>query len=296
LLSPPCRIIAPTNDQRQASFTERLPLSQEGDAKLVAEIERLISSLGGLNVARRLFLRISPAYDDVQERYHLIRHANPSGGGAAQVPFGYLFLLSIKYAFSKGRNGDTDQNWHQLLRLATDYAALLDVQTYVPNLWLHMDALALLRYLRELAVYDTLFRIPQIRGKDVVRLVRGVLDGLDFGRKYGGGWSINEVLAVTSTVLSLSRVRRGPFCINVRALRQACPKIDANTLQAILNDVLCHPTSGANQRFSRPGDAPVKGVPELEAHSRVAARFWQLPRPRSVQAIPGRDDERVVLA
>jgi len=242
----------------------KLALAPDADEKLVGEIERRIAAAGGLNVARRIFRAIQPTYDGRQERYHLIRHTSPTGGGQPEIPVGYLFLLSVKHAFSKSRGTDTDRNWQELLRLATDYATVLDVQSYVPNLWLRMDAVALLRYLQETAISDTFFRIPQIRGTDVVRLIRGALDGLDFDRKYGGGWSINDALSVTSALLELSHDRRGPLSVNVRALRQACGNLDREALELVLDEVLSHPPGGANQRFTRPSDAPVKGLPELE--------------------------------
>jgi hypothetical protein len=238
----------------------KLGLLPQDDQRLVADIERRVAAVGGINVARRVFKAILPAYDDRQERYHLIRHTSPTGGGQAEIPFGYLFQLAAKYAFAKTRGADTDANWGQLLRLAVDYAAVLDVQNYVPNLWLHMDAGVLLRYLQETAVADTLFRIPQMRGGDVVRLIRGVLEGLDADKKYGGGWSINDVLAVTGALLELSRDSRGPWCVSRQTLGKACRDCDPTVLGAVLDEVLTHLARGVNQGFSRPSDAPLKEV------------------------------------
>jgi hypothetical protein len=242
----------------------KLGLPAQDDERLVADIERRVAAIGGINVARRAFKAILPAYDSRQERYHLIRHTSSTGGGQAEIPFGYLLLLAAKHAFAKRRGSDTDANWGQLLRLAVDYAAVLDVQNYVPNLWLHMDAAALLRYLQETAVADTLFRIPQMCGGDAVRLIPGVLQGLDPDRKYGGGWSINDVLAVTGALLELSRDCRGPLPISRRTLRRACPDCDPKVLEVVLDEVLSHPASGTNRGFSRPSDAPIKGIPARE--------------------------------
>ena len=242
----------------------KLGLPPQDDERLVADIERRVAAIGGINVARRIFKSILPHYDDRQERYHLIRHTSPTGGGQAEIPFGYLFQLAAKHAFAKRRAADTDVNWGQLLRLAIDYAAVLDVQNYVPNLWLHLDAATLLRYLQETAIADTLFRIPQMRGGDVARLIRGVLDGLDLDRKYGGGWSINDVLAVTEALLKVSRNSRGPLTVSRQTLRKARPDYDSKALRTVLDEVLTHPAGSVNRGYSRPSDAPLKDVPGRE--------------------------------
>ena len=242
----------------------KLALTPDAEAKLLVDLERRISAIGGLNVARRIFKLIAPRYDSEQERYHLVRQAHPTGGGVPQIPFGYLLLLAAKHAFSVKGNHNTDKKWHALLRLVTDYAAVHDVQSYAPNFWMSMDAVALLPYLQEMALYDTLFRVPQTRARDIVKLARGVLDWLNFSQQYGSGWSINDVLAVVDALLTLSRDRRGPITFNARDFRRACPDLPAETLHRVLEDVLCHGPGGANRNFLNPGDAPIRGVPEKE--------------------------------
>ena len=235
----------------------------ESESRLVFKLERLIVSMGGLNVAQRIFSQITPLYDETLERYHLVRRSSPIGEGSPQIPFGYLLLLAAKHPFGKKPLKNTDENWRRLLQLATDYAAVLDVQSYAPSAWASFDAKSLLPYLQELAVYDTLFCIPQIRGSDVVGLTRGLLDGLDFDSRHGGGWTINEVLAVIDSLLSLSKGRQGPIRFDVQTLAKNCASLLPEAIAKILREVLSHPMSGANQNFSKFSDAPVRGVPEL---------------------------------
>ena len=236
----------------------------ESESRLVAKLERLIVSMGGLNVAQRIFSQITPLYDETLERYHLVRRSSPIGEGSPQIPFGYLLLLAAKHPFGKKPLKNTDERWKQLLQLATDYAAVLNVQSYAPSAWASFDAKSLLPHLQELAVYDTLFCIPQIRGSDVVGLIRGLLDGLNFDSMHGSGWTINEVLAVVVSLLDLSRNRRGPISFNVQTIAKKCTGLPSEAIAKVLKEVLSHPTSGANKNFSKPFDAPVRGVPELE--------------------------------
>jgi Holliday junction resolvase-like predicted endonuclease len=234
-------------------------LEQESETRLVHEIERLIMTMGGLNIARRIFAMIAHNYDTSQERYHVVRRVSQTGGGTPQIPFGYLLLLAAKHVVGKKPLKNTDENWEQLLWLSANYAAVLDVQNYSAFAWVNIDAVALLPYLQELALYDTLFCIPQIRGSDIKKLVCGVLDGLDFDQRYGEGWSINEVLVVITSLLDMSYNHRGPICIEMRKIRKDCRTIAPEIVSTILDNVLSHPITGANQNFSKPTDAPMRG-------------------------------------
>jgi len=212
--------------------------------------------MGGINVARRIFKQITPLYEPSQERYHLVRHTSSTGGGSPTIPFGYLLLLSVKRCASTGPIKDTDQNWAELIRLATDYAAVLDVQSYTPSIWQSMDAVALLPYLQETALYDTLFCLPQIRGSDVEKIARGILRDYDFDKEHGSGWSLNDALAVIAVLLEKSLPQRGPVRFDVRGIAAACPTVPRNIVQNVIDEALCHPHPGANQRFSKPTDSP----------------------------------------
>lgn len=233
-----------------------ISMEPESETRLIEVLERLVTEMGGLNVARRIFKQITPLYDAAQERYHLVRRVQPSGGGSPDIPFGYLLHLAAKHFLGVGPMKNTDENWVELCRLALDYAALLDVQEYTPSVWHSMDAVSLLPYLQELAVSDTLFRIPQIRGSDVEKIARGILPNFDFDEKRGSGWTLNDVLAGITAILDLSRQVRGPCWFDVPKLVEACNGLSGKIISAVLDEVLSHPKTGANQKFSNPKDEP----------------------------------------
>lgn len=231
-------------------------IQPESETSLVNELERLIKSMGGINIARRIFKRISHNYDELQERYHLVRHISQTGGGNAQPPFGYLLQLSAKHPTGRKPLKNTDENWDKLLELAKNYIAVLDVQSYTPSIWGAMDAESLLPYLQELALHDTLFCIHQIRGSDLIKLAGSLLGDLDFEQSYGTGWTINDVLIVIGSILELSRGVRGPTHLTISMIKELCPELETGAISKVLDDVLSHPISGANQYFSKPTDAP----------------------------------------
>lgn len=232
-----------------------LSLEPASETKLVEQLEKTIGATGGINVARRIFQQVTPHYEPSQKRYHLVRHTSPTGGGSPTTPFGYLLLLSVKHFAGTGPIRDTVQNWAELLRLATDYAAVLDVQGYTPSIWGSTDTVALLPYLQETALYDTLFCLPQIRGSDVEKIARGILWDYDFDKKHGSGWSLNDALAVIAVLLEKSLAQRGPVRFDARGIAATCPTVPKNIIQKVIDEALCHPHPGANQRFAKPTDA-----------------------------------------
>ena len=244
---------------KDAGFAIRLEpgglrLEEESQTKLVAAIEGLVAKLGGINVARRIFKTISPQYDAEQQRYHVVRRTSTTGEGTPQVPWAYLIQLAAKHAQGREPRNFTDDGWRLLCGLSQAYAALIDVQRYAPTFWASMDAFAILPYLQETAVYDTLFRIPQMRPSDVAKMARGMFDWLDIGAPTKAGWSVAQAIEIIGHLLGPARDARGPTFIDESDIRRSCPEIPRDVVSRILDEVLSHPATGPNRDFSRPTD------------------------------------------
>lgn len=237
-----------------------ISMSAAGEARVVEAIETLIKKIGGLNVARRIFTEIEPTYDEEQQRYHLVPQISSTGIGKTQVPWGYLLQLSAKHIEGPRPLDSSDSTWQQLRALSTCFAAVIDVQSYMHSAWKTFNAEELLQFFRELALYDTLFRIPQLRPIDVVRILRGVLDFIDPSAVTAKGWSLDQLLAVISQILDPIN-SRGPIILRTKIVAKKLPNIPRSTIQTIFDEVLCHPASGANQNFLCPTDAPTNEDP-----------------------------------
>ncbi|WP_205520821.1 hypothetical protein [Propylenella binzhouense] len=233
-----------------------ISLSKTGEAKLVRAIETTIAKMGGLNVARRIFAKIASTFDPGQGRYHLVPRISLTGGGAPQVPWGYLLQLAAKHLEGDRPLDDDDRRWGHLLHLSTNYAAVLDVQPYAPIAYRTFDAEDLLVFLRDVALYDTLFRIPQLRPSDVDRIARGMLDFLDSAAPTTSGWSLDQALSLIAHILDPIRDVRGPIILRKSDICRAMPDIPKEIVYCLLDEVLCHAAAGVNRRFSYPTDAP----------------------------------------
>jgi Holliday junction resolvase-like predicted endonuclease len=233
-----------------------IALEESAEESLVGEIEKLIAQLGGLNVARRIFVEISTIYDADLQRYHIVPHTSMTGGGSPQIPWGYLLQLAVKHIDGRKPYLNLDTYWNRLKDISTAYAAVIDVQPYVPSAWLNFDANGLIKFLQEQALYDSIFRFLQLRASDVLRLCRGALSFLDSGTPTPSGWTLEEAYDVIGYLVSPERDVRGPILVVEADVRRALPHIAKDRITAILKDVFSHPEEGANQGFSRPTDAP----------------------------------------
>ena len=219
---------------RDAGFAIRLEpgqlrLEEAAETALIAAIEDLVATMGGVNVARRIFAAISPQYDADQHRYHVVRHASLTGEGLPQIPWGYLIQLAAKHARGRKPYANTEVQWQRLCSLSQAFAAVIDVQPYAPTFYGGMDAYSIVPYLQEMAVYDTLFRIPQMRPKDVVKIARGMFDWLDTSALTKAGWSVDQVLEIIGYLLGPVRDVRGPIFVDEADIRRACPSIPRKT-------------------------------------------------------------------
>lgn len=235
----------------------RLSLEKSAETALITTIEELVATMGGINVARRIFDAITPLYDTVQQRYHVVQQASTIGGGQPQMPWGFLIQLAAKHAQGRKPYINTGAQWGRLCSLSQAFAALTDVQHYASTFYGTMDAIALLPYLQEMAVYDTLFRIPQMRSTDVVKIARGMFAWLDMSAPTRLGWSIDQVLEIIGYLLDPARDARGPIFVGQADIQRACPEIPREIVTQILDEVLSHPPTGVNRNFLLPMDAPI---------------------------------------
>lgn len=233
-----------------------IALERRSERSVRRKIEKLITQLGAVEVLRRIFAEITPLYDGTFERYHLVPHMSPLGGGTAQVPWGYLLQLAVKHINSPGGAWSSNEHWQRLITLVTAYAAVVDVQPYYPPVFRNFDAHQLLQFSREQALYDSMFRFLQLRASDVLKICRGALSFLHFGEPTPSGWTLREAFEVIGYLLDPVRDIRGPVTVTEDEFLRALPHISKDTISILLREVLAHPVEGANQRFSKPTDGP----------------------------------------
>ena len=241
--------------------TGKVELEFDESSKIVDEIEDLISSAGGSNIAQQIFSRLEPIYDNEQERYHLVRESAQPGKASLKIPFSYLLLLCLKQVTPKPYTWRVPLIFKRLCEVATDYAATFDVQIFGRDYRLRIDPLLLMSHLQEEALHDMLFYLPQIRGSDVTKLLRGLLDGLNLDEDHGD-WSLNELIAVIEWLLHRATPIRGSFIFNKHAVSSAFSSLPEKRLDRVMM-LLTHAPYSINQKFKFPTDTSVPHRPDI---------------------------------
>lgn len=234
----------------------KMYFEEESEKRLIALAETLVKKIGGITMAKSMFHQIGSLYDQKQERYHLVRQTGFGQRLSPQFPFGFLLHLVAKHPVGKKPYDRDPRTRDKLIALLADYACVLDIEPYGFFGWAAMDTKAILSYAQESALYDFMFCLPQIRGRDIPHILRGLVDKMDLSQLYGTGWSIAQALIVIEAVLTISRDRRGPLRLSLEDIASACDGVAQADVRKVIDDMLCHPAQGANQRFERPADSP----------------------------------------
>jgi hypothetical protein len=231
---------------------DRLGISDADHDRLVARIEELVRTLGGLSVARRLFLAVHSTYDAPLGRYLITRKIRVGHPMPLDFPCGYLLALAGKHLRERSRSTCTQAHWDELVALATDYAALHDVQEYSPPIFESLRTDELPGSLARRALYDTIFTFPQLRSTDVVRILRPLLHLIPADKLYGAGWTLNDVYAVIERIYQCIGERCGPVALEVGYVSRSVPGVTPEIAKDIILNVLSHPPEGPNRLYSRP--------------------------------------------
>lgn len=242
---------------------DRMGLSEEAHNRLVTKLEELVRTIGGLNVARRIFESLSSSYDAQLERYHVVRSIRFDRTPRLAIPFGYLLALASKHLRGDRYRSNHDARWAELLSLATDYAAMYDVQEYLPPIFRNPAPDELPELLTRAAMYDAIFAIPQIRAQDVLRILRGLFVKIPLDQVQAEGWTLASVIATVEHIYRIIGERKGPCVLDRRMLERKIPGVDHEVARRILDLVLAHSKDGPNSRFSRPTELTERGIDPL---------------------------------
>lgn len=233
---------------------KNLYIEESSEQKIINQIERLVSKMGGLNVAKRIFQNISEKFDNKLKRHHLVPSVSLINKIEPQYPWGYLLQLAIKHINGNRPYDDTDHNWYRLISLAKNYTTVLDIQPYTGLVLHRRTAEGIIQYMREIALYDSLFRFNQLRPSDAGRICRGILKHIDNQKIINGEFTINNIISVVESIFDLVKNQRGPSIITEKQIIKAVPTANKESIRNILQKVLSHAPNQVNKNYSKPTD------------------------------------------
>jgi len=238
----------------------KICIEESEQEKIARFIEDDIQSIGGREIARRLFSLIQNWYDPEQERYHLVRRLKPynNKNTKPEIPIGYLLNLCVKHLEkSPILSPNPQENWERMVELATSFTSVLDVQPY-NSFQLDFKTLDnLSEFLQEIAVYDSIFCLNQLRPSDVPRILRGLfsLINVDDINKIQEqlGWIPEQAILVAEAILNIDVDKLSPIIFTKEQLKYHLPDLDTTVFDKIL-DIYCHSHNQANSKYKIPTD------------------------------------------
>jgi hypothetical protein len=238
----------------------KICIEESQQEKIARFIEDDIQSIGGLEIARRLFSLIQNWYDPEQERYHLVRRLKPynNKNTKPEIPIGYLLNLCVKHLEkSPILSRNPKENWQRMVELARSLTSVLDVQPY-NSFQLQFKILDNLpEFLQEMAVYDSIFCLNQLRPSDVPRILRGLfsLINVDDINKIQVqlGWIPEQAILVAEAILNIDVDQLSPIIFTKEQVKDKLPDLDTTVIENIL-DIYCHSHNQANSEYKIPTD------------------------------------------
>ena len=238
----------------------KICIEESEQEKIARAIECDIQLIGGLEIAKRLFSIIQNLYDPEQERYHLVRRLKAYNNKNTQpeIPVGYLLNLCVKHLEkSPILSPNPKGNWERMVKLATIFTSVFDVQPYN---YFQLDFKTLdnlSEFLQEIAVYDSIFCLNQLRPSDVPRILRGLfsLINVDDINKIQVklGWIPEQAILVAEAILNIDVDKLSPIIFTKEQVKDQLPDLDTTVIEKIL-DIYCHPHNQANSEYKIPTD------------------------------------------
>ena len=238
-------------------------LSDEVAQQVFNSVEGRIRYFGGREFLACLFkgLRLETKYDDTLERFILIRDLNFDGSQASQIPWGFLINLAVKNINSPSNiTSGYSEHLGGIIELTKDFFAAIDVQPYSIWEYAFLSGEKLRDGLREIALYDTCFALPQLRWRDAEFVTLNLFVWLsEEEQRKNLGISVKGLLTIYNFIIEkYNESDKRPFLFNLDSLLEELREAQSLALSAqersTVESLLVHGEEGANSRFGSLND------------------------------------------
>lgn len=224
------------------------------------ELDRLAKKLGGAFVVSALLRHLQQQERFTHGRYLVGRRAQtmPSTNPAPAIPFGYLLNLSLRHMERRTAGSFDRARFEQLVSLAGDVVAILDVETHSLYSFMFTDHANLPRYLQGVMLGDFCLSFRQLVAKDAITMMRGLFNWVDASHMQQTlGWTIADALMLAKATLTLTP----PGAINVVWRNDDLVRSSGCSLKTLQHMLpyFTHKTTELNAVFLKPFDAAAAG-------------------------------------
>lgn len=148
-------------------------LDEESNKRFLTAIQYRFKKLG-YHALRFLLLYMENYYDPVNRRYYLRPEPPVIGEYKTDIPFGYLFNLSLANLHNTKASKNTNKIFSDCLELTKHYFGIKNLQAYNKFSDAFHTHDTILNSIQKNILYDQYFAIDQISSKHIVHMIEGM--------------------------------------------------------------------------------------------------------------------------
>jgi hypothetical protein len=231
----------------------------EGFETVSEEISKKVKKFGGLFLIKGIFevLKNTNQYSELFERFFIYRHTSMmSNEITPQIPYGYLLNLAVKFPLREEElTIEQDQKlWRETIELAITFInAAYGVQPY--SIWDYhfQSGETVVKFLTEIALWDSMFTINQCRPSVAINIVNQLFSFIsDETFRKTVGFTRYQFMEVSSAIHSSTPNSTLPTIINRSELSQKLKLVTSQDIEVVLSFFSHH--NAANLNYKSPSD------------------------------------------
>jgi hypothetical protein len=205
----------------QGSFVE---FPDDERKRMLEFITKSINQIGAYEVCSTIFQNLSKTYNKSIDRYLQGRRIGQipevPEGDSSQIPYSLLLEICLReIPHSMNRKAVGKEAVAKVFSFSADFAAIYNVQPFSQGEFMFKNTHSFLEYIRELAVYDNLFQIRQLRHHDLIEFIPILFDWVSPKLEEALGCTIRDLAEVADAILGQCPLF-GPCILNESRLRR----------------------------------------------------------------------------
>ena len=233
-------------------------LTQESFRRACANVETLVTSLGGFNVATNIFRNLEKRGQGISWPFPIWAFGRSDANSARpNVPWHFLYNLALKHLMVQPTSLNLARDWTELIELARDVGASIDVEEYYGFGLINISPYLIDRAILDNILYDELFSFQQWSAEGAEKLFNRWIDALvEAGCKFPVA-TPEEWRAMSKSVLG----RAAPYEPSVMHVSELWSLALSPEVFARLLDALAIPSKEINQEYGTPLDTKARNAP-----------------------------------
>ena len=227
--------------------------SQEEIKKICLKLEELIIQYGGFYLICEIQNILLNNYDHHQKRFHIVTPLNSmknQNNRNPSIPFGYLFQIGLKnHGFNHSK--PSHKILMEIFDLSKDIVACFDLEPYNIFQTKYKSGADCLDLIRKLALYDSNFKIPQIRCTDARTILEGIFLWIE-SSKYKKNISVQNIINFSVDLCECVKDKKSSVVLDRSDIKKITQKYSIDFDEII--KIFSHGSSPINENFLLPDD------------------------------------------